>query len=472
MAARFSHSSRLMTLVVLGLITAGCASPSEGAEPAPTTPATVTTSPPTSSEVTPAPEVSTTTIKSRAAAATQLSLVAPIPEGNSVIIPEGPYTAGQLVTLLVHEDVTVDLYNRAPRLCARVNGGEEVCDPSRLHSQVIGSAPVGTQGVIVELPQRYFGPNGEGDCGQAAIKCRLLWADETGRALVSPELTYSSELDPSPLIIEVTVGPKVGVAAIRIQDLDTLDLAEFLTPQKLEEIEDNVNLSGQFNREDLELTLAIGALCGFGVGNPPIGSEDLLESPSWWPTTSSYPLSYRINCDWLAVEGELDAQGNAWANFRVQRDIYGFGGWQDCALETCYLEAVVSWTHPLPNGSALGDEIAASRVLIDIPDTWPSTTTSVSILEPGPYEPGQEVTAEVRDYPYNSRELSIGWCPNDDYTCYFGSTTWTAVGDIYRVTLRIPRSAHGCGSNRCYFAIDTPSERMAPPAIVVVPMQD
>ncbi len=461
MAARTLHPSRFAILVVLlGLMAAGCTSTPENSSPTDSTLSTLATSPAQSSTTT------------ETATPGQLGLGASIPEGRSVIIPEGPYVPGQQVNLLFRDDVAVDLLNGSPRLCAQINDGDEVCDPSLLQTQVLSDAPTGTQGVTVEVPQRHFGPAGERDCGDVTMQCRLIWMSEAGQALASPDLTYSSALDPSPLIVEVMVGPEVGAAAIRIQKLDSIDLTEFLTPQRLEEIEDSVNLSGRFNREQLELTLAVGALCGFGVGGPPIGSEDLLESPSWWPTTTPHPLSYRINCDWLAVEGDLGSEGGDWANFRVKRDIYGFGGWQDCAIETCYLEAVVRWTHPLPGGSKLGEEITASRVLIDIPDTWPSSRPSVSILEPGPYKPGQEVTVEVRNYPYGSSELDIGWCPGDEYTCYYRSTTWTAIGDLYRVTLMIPRSADGCGLNRCYFAIDSPSEGMAPPAVVVVPVLD
>ena len=473
MAARSLHLSRLMTLIVfLGLIATGCTSTAEGAEPTSAIRTTLADSPTTSSEVDSTSEASSSSSATKATTTTtaSLSLDAPIPEGSAVIIPKGPYMSDQRVALLVRDHVTIDLYNRAPRLCARVNGGEEVCDPSRLQAQVLRGAPAGTQGVTIELPQRYFGPKGEDDCGQATVECRLLWVDETGRALASPNLTFSRTLEPSPLILEATLGPEIGVANIRLQDLGSLDLTEFLTPQKLEEIENSVNFSGHFDRERLELTIAIGALCGFGVGGPPIGSEGLLESPSWWPTTTPYPLSYPVNCDWLAVEGELDSGGADWSSFRVQRDIYGFGGWQDCAIEVCYLEAVVSWRHPLPDGSKLGDEITASRVLIDIPDSWPSTRPSISILEPGPYKPGQEVTVEVRNYPYGASGLDISWCPNDEYTCYYQSATNTTIGDIYRVTLTIPRSADECGLNQCYFAIDSRSEGMAPSGIVVVPM--
>jgi hypothetical protein len=75
---------------------------------------------------------------------------------------------------------------------------------------------------------------------------------------------------------------------------------------------------------------------------------------------------------------------------------------------------------------------------------------------------------EVRDHPVTRDGLGIGWCPGgDDYCSYQFST----VSDgVHRVTWQIPLGSTECGSNRCFFEIESPSEGLAPPAIVVVPI--
>lgn len=52
------------------------------------------------------------------------------------------------------------------------------------------------------------------------------------------------------------------------------------------------------------------------------------------------------------------------------------------------------------------------------------------------------------------------------------STTRTSVGDTYRFSFVIRGSADDCGPDRCYFAVDSYSEGMAPLAVVVVPVLD
>jgi hypothetical protein len=69
-----------------------------------------------------------------------------------ILEPEGPYRDGQLVTVWVDGDSSIDVYNENPRLCAVVDDESERCDPRWIAAferpQTSTAAP---KGVLIAL---------------------------------------------------------------------------------------------------------------------------------------------------------------------------------------------------------------------------------------------------------------------------------------------------------------------------------
>lgn len=405
-----------------------------------------------------------------------------IPDGRVLIAPEGPYVAGQEVSLLVDDDELIDLYNSAPRLCARIGGAEEVCDPGWIASRPLPSPPSGAQGVVVELPRWHFGPDGDNDCGDFANECRVLWLTETRQLLSSPTLVYDGHLEDRSVALDVSTGNEPGTVTLRTRGVDPTALAEeVFSDLEMRIIEESIEPIAAFNTDDLNLTWEVGGLCGFGSGTPPIGSEKLVDPASWWfPLPIQQPVAHSVGqsvldsfygptCDGGAIKGQRQVSDDEPTVLDLRRSIYGHGGWIDCAVARCYLEVIVRSLYPLADGSSLGSYTTVARVEVDVSDDWPSTRPSISIAEPGPYRPGQTVTVEVRDYDAEAGP-GIAWCLGGDSHC--GYEFVTSTDGVHRATWVLPSSSSACPPNRCYFAIDSQSEGGAPPAIVIVNLSD
>lgn len=400
-----------------------------------------------------------------------------IPDGRAVVVPAGPYVDGQEVTLLASSSDRIDLHNSSPRLCARVNGNDESCDPTWVRPRPVSDAPDGTQGVAIEMARTHFGPTGESDCAEPDVQCRLIWRTETGRLLSSDILRFTGEVEPASVSLEASIGDQPGVVAVRAVGLDNEMSVDdvFSTPQ-MQTIEDDVRSTAQFDPSRLQLTWHVGGLCGFGPGDPPLGSEDLESPSSWWAPATLDPAAdpsmvrsfFGASCDFLDADRPHELGAGGTLDLATSRNIYGFGGWIDCALAPCWVELVASWSYPMPDGSTLGSDLVVDRVLLDVPETWPTQRPTITVVEPGPYCPGQQVTVEVHDHPVTRDGLGIGWCPGGDDYCSYHFSTYTE--GVHRVTWQIPPGSTECGSNRCYFEIESPGEGLAPPAIVVVPL--
>ncbi len=392
-----------------------------------------------------------------------------------VIIPDGPYIDGQTVTVLASSRVALDTYNSSPRLCAVVDDSAEYCDPSWARPVSFAPAPLGSQGVEIELFQVHFGPTGDRDCGDDEVQCRLLWRTESGGLLASDELLFVGPPALRAVSLEVTLGSEPGSVTVQAHGLNPeASLGEILSYSELSTMVGDIESVADFDPDLLAVTWEVSAFCGFGSGDPPIGSDGLEDPPAWWaPTTllgddaALTDSFFGANCDWLAIDGPRQLTGEEPVELDLRRHIYGYGGWHDCAVDVCYLEFNVRWTHPMPDGSTVGSEVALARAIIDVPDHWPSIRPSISIVEPGPYRPGQEVTVEVRAHQHTEDGVAIGWC-GVDVPCRYHFSTFT--NGVHRVTWQIPPSAAECGEGRCYFEISSQGEGMAPPAIVIVPV--
>lgn len=419
----------------------------------------------------------TTTLEPAATTPTVATQPSPVPDGRALVVPDGPYVDGQEVTLLAASSARIDLSNSSPRLCARVDRGDETCDPTWIRPRPLGDTPPGTQGVAVELPRAHFGPAGEHDCADPDVRCRLLWQTEAGRLLSSDILRFTGAIEPAEVSLEASVGDEPGVVTVRAVGLDTeLSVDDVFSSPQLQMIEDDVRSTTGFDPDRLELKWQVGGLCGFGPGDGPVGSEDLERQPAWWaPTTldagadpSVARTFFGVSCDFFDAERSHELDAGATLDLATARNIYGFGGWIDCALTPCWIELLASWTYPMPDGSTLGSGVVVDRVVLDVPEAWPARLPTITVVESAPYAPGQHVTVEVRGHPVRRDGLGIGWCPSDGDHCSYHFSTYT--DGVHRVTWQLPPSSSDCGRNRCYFEIESPAEGLAPPAIVVVPV--
>lgn len=401
-----------------------------------------------------------------------------VPDGEIVLTPAGPYQSGQVVTLLADSDEAIDL-NTFPRLCARVGDAPEFCAPAPLASVPISDPPAGTHGVTIELRRRHLGPTGEHDCGDPDTNCRVLWRTETSRLLVSPSLSFAGEEPPIPTVtLEATAGPDPGTVTLLPGGIDpNVPPASLLTDLELASILQGTG--AVIDPNQLRIGWELGPVCGLGEGAPPIGSEDLVDEPSWWHQPSLQPTAdgstpaglFGPICDYGPPSVAID-QDNPSRPITVQlhRDIYGFGGWLDCAHAPCYIELMRRWSFPLPDGSTISNTTPVARTMLNIPTDSARQRPTITVLESGPYRHDQTVTVEVHGYQGDDL-MAITWCPGGDKQCTYLNDTAPVDGAL-RGTWSLPGPGSGCGPNRCYFAINSNGEGLAPPAIALVSLDD
>lgn len=400
-----------------------------------------------------------------------------IPDGGILMSPAGPHVDGQTIELLAASSPAIDLYNSSPRLCARVDGAEEICDPTWTPPRPISNPPPGTQGVTIELPRTHFGPTGDRDCVDIDVVCRLVWRTEANTLLTSEELAFTGPAPIADVTLRAIATGQPEQLTLSTNGVDGSATADqVFSPAQLDSIAESVGYQTDFDPASLDITWRVGGLCGFGPGTPPIGSETLEDPPTWWAPTTLDPASdsakvrsfFAATCDSLTTGVQIDGDAGTPVVHNISRNIYGYGGWIDCAESACWLELNLGWTYPMPDGSTLGGDVSAARVLVEIPTSWPSTRPSIGIVEPGPYSAGQQVTIEVRNHPLQTDGLDIGWCPGGDGYCGYEFSTYD--NGTHQVSMQIPDNADECGTSRCYFQIGSPSEGLAPPAITIVPI--
>ena len=402
----------------------------------------------------------------------------PIADGQAVIVPDGPYEEGQSVFLLARRDVSIDLFNATPRLCARVDDGPESCDPTRIRPEPIRNPPPETQGVAIDLPRRHFGVTGDRDCADQAVSCRLVWRAEGGQLLATRSLTFTGDLVDPPIRLVTSLGDEPNVLVVEPVGINgEIAPGDVFTERQLATIEADVGHATAFDIEALELSYQFGSVCSFAEGEHPAGSEAIADVPQWWGPLgvvavvgeTDLPTGFAPNCDWRAVEdAPVSLIGDDPVELRIEREIYGYGGWVDCAIDACYIEVTLRWLHPLGDrdDGRVGSDRVEARALLDVPDGWQSVRPSISILEPGPYAPGQVVTVEARDARVDG--FVISFCPGGDRPCGFREGTF--ADGVHRISWTLPGPGSGCGLDRCYFAVASGGEGLAPPAVVVVPI--
>lgn len=296
--------------------------------------------------------------------------------------------------------------------------------------------------------------------------------------MASEELAFTGPPPPTNVTLQATTTGQPGELTLAARFDGSLAADQVFSAAQLERIAQSVSFQTDFEPTNLDIGWRVGGLCGFGPGSPPIGSEGLEDPPAWWAPTTLDPASdpagvrtfFAPTCDSLTTGVQIEEETDTPVVLAISRNIYGFGGWIDCAESACWIELSLSWTHPMPDGSTLGGDMPAARVLVDVPTSWPSTKPSIEIVEPGPYSAGQQVTIEVRNHPLQADGLDIGWCPGGDDYCGYQFSTY--ANGVHQTSWAIPVDATDCGASRCYFEIGSPSEGLAPPAIVIVPITD
>ena len=176
-----------------------------------------------------------------------------------------------------------------------------------------------------------------------------------------------------------------------------------------------------------------------------------------------------FDCDWLiddlnerGAKVVISQRAQRKAPLEIDRDIYGFGGWVDCATQGCYLELTMRWRLDLPEGGSVGDEIPVVRTPVQPPTTWPSARPSIVVDETAPFAVGDAVTARATGLDPEQR-WAIAFCEGHWWNCGY----WEAdqEGDVTVVTVTIPP---GCATEVCYFAVDSVSEGLAPSTVLVI----
>ena len=356
-----------------------------------------------------------------------------MPDGEVVLSPAGPYRAGQVVTLLADSEEAIDVNNTLPRLCARVGDAPEFCDPNLLVSIPVSDPPSGTHGVTIELRRRHFGPTGEHDCTDPATTCRVMWRTETSRLLASHTLSFVRNEEPSvpAVTLEAAAGPEPGTVTLLPGGIDPqAPPTRLLTDLELASIRQGIG--SVVEPDQLRISWEVGPVCGFGEGAPPIGSEGLVDQPSWWHQPSVQPTAdgsspaglFGPICDYRPLSVAIDQnKPDAPIVVQLRRDIYGYGGWLDCARAPCYVEIMRRWSYPNPDGSSISNTTPVARAMLDVPDDAPRHRPTITVLEPGPYKPDQTVTVEVHGYQGDDL-MAITWCPGGDKQCtYLGDAT-------------------------------------------------
>jgi hypothetical protein len=401
------------------------------------------------------------------------------------IVPDGPYVEGQQVTLVFSAALGLDISNWSASLCGGpVDTDEETCDVTDLRPEILSSSQPadGLDRLGYTLTRAHFGPTGWNDCGAADFRCRIVQRDDRGGFIASSDLVFAG-VPPQPQVT-LTVTP-TDTAGQFVVDPDGIDL----DPDPLElvteaELESFARMGGVYDPEQAVVSWGLSGLCAYGQGRPPVGSEALAEVPDWWPAAfrggdswsraedpeGGRTVLLNAECDWRSVRGApAPDDPNAAFTIDVDRSLYGYGGYLDCAEVQCFVRLSVSVFHPLVAGGTTGFWRELSAALVPVDALLPAPVLpSIAIVEAAPYTPGQSVTVEVRNLRSGHGGL-VAWCdPDAAFGCGYRNTRLDGDG-VRRVEWEIPAGT-ACGLDRCYFAIDSEGEGLAPPAVVVAPV--
>jgi hypothetical protein len=379
-----------------------------------------------------APESSTTAVEdtTRPAIVTVPFPGAVTQDSAIEISPRGPFQHGQQVTVSMPVGYSRDAWERPPRQCAAIleSAGSvvsETCDPL-LDASRSTDTNGGRETATVTLSRSVFTSSGFRDCADPGVVCRLLVQKADGETAASERLAFSgATVEPANrLALELTGQPNefVVTAAGVGQPEQLVQVCAFgkVEPQRLQD-----------GRE----------LWGFG----PADAGPLQDQQCAWST-------YGINIETLDLNR---------VRIKVQREVFGYGGWIDCVLSQCFIKAAST---AVPAASSAP---AAALLPIDH-NAQVQPRPQIAIKEPGPYRPGQQLTVELKNLPADYATW-IGVCHVDGpWACGYEPST---QGTGNRLTTFVLRdNVAGCGPEICYLEIDSRGEGVPPLATAPLPI--
>ncbi len=401
------------------------------------------------------------------------------------IEPAGPYEDGQRVVLTFSSELGIDIRNWSAAICGRALGAEvETCDRTSSRPEVIsdGAPADGLHRLAFKLERTHLGPEGPNDCGDPNFRCRVVQRDDRGGFIASADLEFRGDRVEPAVTLEVRPGDRPGEFIVDPDGIDAdADALDLLTPAQAE-------LAGRISDQADAAPLVSWALstpCAYADGLEPVGSAELAEVPGWWArhwrggdswNRAEDPATGRTvwlgdDCDLDAATGLAADDPNAPVTYAADRGIDGYSGYLDCVDTQCFVAVSVRILVTRIDGSTLSFSRRMAVAPLPFDEDSPiRPRPSLAIVEPGPYRPGQTVTAEVRDLgPDHSSD--VAWCDPDRASgCGHRGTRLDDDG-VRRIEWKLPNSSD-CGPNRCYFAIPSGTEGVAPPAVLVVPITE
>ncbi len=372
----------------------------------------------------------------------------------------GPYLDGQEVVLSSPNGFSLDWTNEYPRLCSVVTtpaGPTTSCDHVRdINARPgyagVSTSPAGDRREIV-LRRTVFTPVGYRDCNEPDVSCHVVVARADGSAAATERLEFEGSTRSTDAALEVRRGDGPGRFVVVPQGLQPSD--------------------AWLEARDRGLTQGMPAftvsVCAFGGADPTL---DPYGRP-WQGPGLQLQWSLRpglgANCDSLGggvAQIDPDDPGRT-LTVDLTRELYGSAGFSDCRVQACYL-AVTQWTSR--DGATLEAGVTLAARLPVEASTPITGRPSLTILEPGPYDQGQEITVEVANVP-DAKIGMIGVCRLDSpWECLYADQSLGAGSGLRRFAL--VADLWGCGRELCFLALESGGEGLRPAAVTPLPVTD
>jgi hypothetical protein len=290
-----------------------------------------------------------------------------------------------------------------------------------------------------------FTPTGYRDCEDPAVTCRIVLSASDGRDVASDVLRFDDSDPEATASIELAPTDTPGVVTLDVEGLEP-------HPSWLE-----------LRSNDPASAAGYGpfrvSVCAFDAPDQP---RDPWGENRWGTTSDGWQGG--SNCDEYGEVATLDPDDtSAPTPATVPTWFLGYGGWNDCRVDQCFVRirrAIVRGT--APGGGLLGEDEAVATALIppDLVDQRGSRP-ELRIVTPGPHAAGQELTIEVVGLA-GDRTTSVGVCQADDqWGCrYLGGLDGPALIGNGTHVIRLPEG-FVC-STRCYLELDSQGEGMPP----------
>ncbi|MCC5954299.1 MAG: hypothetical protein JJU45_19595 [Acidimicrobiia bacterium] len=315
--------------------------------------------------------------------------------------PAGPYVDGQVITLLVPEGFTDQLFVRQCAVLSDGPGGAgEWCDPIDKDVTDRGdpSEVPPTTSADVRVDRVVFTPTGDRDCEDPAVTCRLVVHSADGEDVASGVLRFVGDAPPRPASIEVSRTETPGVV--------------MLTTVGVEPHPSWSELRSSHPERAAEWEPFHVSVCAFGEPR----------APGPWGTNVWRPRSGErtvpgLNCDTPArATATIDRDDPSGpVEVTVPTWILGHAGWNDCRVDHCVVLISRTIFGGFEPGGGLGGydkPFAAALLPPDMVDP-DGIRPEITVLTPGPHLAGQEVTVEVSGLRFEPNAMIVV-CEWDD----------------------------------------------------------